>query len=107
MGGRPHLVVPYSLDANDFKFLIVHGFTTADDMLAYLIDTFEVLHAEGGQRPRMMSVGLHCRIIGQARPYPCARRLLGTRRAAGGTWVATREQIARHWLTTHPPPPPP
>ncbi|MGW1554683.1 polysaccharide deacetylase family protein, partial [Streptomyces sp. NPDC002346] len=63
--GRPHLVVPYSLDANDFKFLIVHGFTTADDMLTYLVDTFDTLHAEGAERPRMMSVGMHCRIIGR------------------------------------------
>ncbi|MFG2332836.1 allantoinase PuuE [Streptomyces sp. NPDC048604] len=100
--GRPHLVVPYSLDANDFKFLLVHGFTTADDMLAYLIDTFDALHAEGAERPRMMSVGLHCRIIGRPGRIRALDGFLQHVAQRGGAWVATREQIARHWLATHP-----
>ncbi|MEU6300565.1 allantoinase PuuE [Streptomyces erythrochromogenes] len=103
-GGRPHLVVPYSLDANDFKFLIVHGFTTADDMLAYLVDTFETLRAEGADRPRMMSVGLHCRIIGRPGRIRALDGFLEHVARRGGAWVATREEIARHWLATHPPP---
>ncbi|MGW2043522.1 chitin deacetylase, partial [Streptomyces virginiae] len=102
-GGGAHLVVPYSLDANDFKFLIVHGFTTADDMLAYLVDTFETLRAEGGERPRMMSVGLHCRIIGRPGRIRALDGFLGHVAQRGGAWVATREEIARHWLATHPP----
>ncbi|MFI1286766.1 allantoinase PuuE [Streptomyces sp. NPDC020858] len=102
-GGRSHLVVPYSLDANDFKFLIVHGFTTADDMLAYLVDTFEALHAEGAERPRMMSVGMHCRIIGRPGRIRALDGFLKHVARRGGAWVATREQIARHWLATHPP----
>ncbi|WOX19944.1 allantoinase PuuE [Streptomyces solicathayae] len=100
--GRPHLVVPYSLDANDFKFLLVHGFTTADDILAYLIDTFDALHAEGAERPRMMSVGLHCRIIGRPGRIRALDGFLRHVAQRGGAWVATREQIARHWLATHP-----
>ncbi|AWZ08843.1 MULTISPECIES: allantoinase PuuE [unclassified Streptomyces] len=101
--GLQHLVVPYSLDANDFKFLIVHGFTTADDMLSYLVDTFDALYAEGADRPRMMSVGLHCRITGRPgriRALDGFLRYVGQR---GGAWIATREQIARHWLAAHPP----
>lgn len=101
--GRPHLVVPYSLDVNDFKFLIVHGFTTADDMLTYLVDTFDTLHAEGADRARMMSVGMHCRIIGRPGRIRALEGFLQHVAQRGGAWVATREQIARHWLITHPP----
>ncbi|WP_407835166.1 allantoinase PuuE [Streptomyces sp. DSM 116496] len=101
--GRPHLVVPYGLDANDFKFLIVHGFTTADDMLTYLVDTFDTLHAEGADRPRMMSVGLHCRIIGRPGRIRALDGFLQHVAQRGGAWVTTRERIARHWLAAHPP----
>ncbi|MGW8763558.1 allantoinase PuuE [Streptomyces sp. NPDC055815] len=104
--GRPHLVLPYSLDANDFKFLLVHGFTTADDMLAYLVDTFDTLYEEGAERPRMMSVGLHGRIIGRPGRIRALDGFLRYVAQRGGAWVATREQIARHWLATQPPPPP-
>ncbi|MFD8951274.1 allantoinase PuuE [Streptomyces xanthophaeus] len=103
-GGRPHLALPYSLDANDFKFLLVHGFTTADDMLSYLVDTFDTLRAEGADRPRMMSVGMHCRIIGRPGRIRVLDGFLRHVAQRGGAWVTTREQIARHWLTTHPPP---
>ncbi|MER7339128.1 allantoinase PuuE [Streptomyces sp. NPDC000075] len=102
-GGRQRLVVPYGLDANDFKFLIVHGFTTADDMLAYLVDTYDTLHAEGADRPRMMSVGLHCRIIGRPGRIRALDGFLRHVAQLGGGWITTREQIARHWLTAHPP----
>ncbi|MFJ9591162.1 allantoinase PuuE [Streptomyces virginiae] len=101
--GRPHLVLPYSLDSNDFKFLIVHGFTTADDMLGYLIDTYAALHAEGADRPRMMSVGLHCRISGKPGRIRALDGFLTHVAQRGGAWFATREQIARHWLQTRPP----
>ncbi|EDY49686.1 allantoinase PuuE [Streptomyces clavuligerus] len=101
--GRPHLVVPYGLDTNDARFLLVHGFTTAGDMLAYLNDTFDTLHAEGADRPRMMSVGLHCRIIGRPGRIRALDGFLDHVAQRGGAWITTREQIARHWLTTHPP----
>lgn len=96
-------MLPYSLDANDFKFLIVHGFTTADDMLTYLVDTFDTLHAEGADRPRMMSVGLHCRITGRPGRIRALDGFLRHVAQLGGGWVTTREAIARHWLATHPP----
>ncbi|WP_404962499.1 hypothetical protein [Streptomyces sp. 147326] len=95
-GGRPHLVVPYSLDANGFKFLIVHGFTTADAMLAYLIDTFDTLHAEGAGRPRRMSISLHSRIIGRPGRIRALDGFLTHLTQRGGAPVTTREQIARH-----------
>ena len=66
VGGEQHLVVPYTLDANDFKFLLPNGFVTADDFATYLIDSLDELCAEGG---RMMSVGLHCRIVGATRSH--------------------------------------
>ncbi|MFF0548986.1 hypothetical protein ACFYUL_08515 [Streptomyces sp. NPDC004311] len=72
-------------------------------MLAYLVDTFDVLHAEGAERPRMMSVGLHPRIIGRPGRIRALDGFLRHLARRGGAWVATREQIARHWLATHPP----
>jgi putative urate catabolism protein len=100
VGGRDHLVIPYTLDANDFKFLQPNGFVTADDFLDYLIDTFEQLHEEGG---RMMSVGLHCRIVGRPGRARALDRFVAHVRERDGVWVTTREEIARHWHAHHPP----
>lgn len=98
--GRPHLVVPYSLDANDFKFLLVNGFVTAAEFAEYLVDSLEQLRSEGG---RMMSVGLHCRISGRPGRAPALERFLAHVATRDDVWVATREQIARHWYAEHPP----
>jgi putative urate catabolism protein len=98
--GHDHLVIPYTLEANDFKFLQPNGFVTADDFLEYLVDTFEQLHDEGG---RMMSVGLHCRIVGRPGRARALDRFLAHVKERGGAWVTTREQIARHWHEQHPP----
>ncbi len=98
--GRDHLVVPYTLDANDFKFLLVNGFVTADDFATYLIDSFDRLYSEGG---RMLSVGLHCRIVGRPGRAPALERFLEHVRAHEDVWVATRADIARHWRAVHPP----
>ena len=65
VGDDPHLVIPYTLDTNDMRFASPYGFTTADDFYQYLRDSFDVLYAEGATQPKMMSVGLHCRIIGK------------------------------------------
>jgi peptidoglycan/xylan/chitin deacetylase (PgdA/CDA1 family) len=101
VGGRSHLVIPYTLDANDFKFLIPNGFVTADDFSTYLVDSFERLYAEGG---RMMSVGLHCRIVGRPGRAPALDRFLRHVRGREGVWVTTRAEIARHWREQFPPP---
>jgi putative urate catabolism protein len=98
--GTQHLVIPYTLDANDFKFLIPNGFATADDFHAYLVDTFEQLYEEGG---RMMSVGLHCRIVGRPGRAPGLDRFLAHVKQREDVWVTTRAEIARHWHTHHPP----
>jgi peptidoglycan/xylan/chitin deacetylase (PgdA/CDA1 family) len=102
VAGRPHLVIPYTLDANDFKFLIPNGFVTADDFATYLIDSFDQLHDEGG---RLMNVGLHCRIVGRPGRARGLDRFLHHVRSKDGVWVATRAEIARHWRSQHPPDP--
>jgi putative urate catabolism protein len=98
--GRDHLVIPYTLDANDFKFLQPNGFVTADDFLAYLVDSFDRLRAEGG---RMLSVGLHGRIVGRPGRARALDAFLAHVRAHDDAWVATRAEIARHWHAVHPP----
>jgi putative urate catabolism protein len=100
VAGRQHLVIPYTLDANDFKFLIPNGFVTAADFHEYLVDSFERLYEEGG---RMMSVGLHCRIVGRPGRAPALDRFLAHVKATDGVWVTTRAEIARHWHEHHPP----
>jgi putative urate catabolism protein len=99
VGGRQHLVIPYTLDANDFKFLIPNGFVTTADFHDYLVDSFEQLYEEGG---RMMSVGLHCRIIGRPGRAPALDRFLAHVKARDDVWVTTRAEIARHWHEQHP-----
>jgi allantoinase len=97
--GTDHLVVPYTLDANDFKFLLPNGFVTADDFATYLIDSLDELRADGG---RLMSVGLHCRIVGRPGRIVGLRRFLEHVAACDDVWVATRADIARHWRAEHP-----
>jgi len=92
--GRDHLVIPYTLDANDFKFLIPNGFVTGAQFYEYLVDSFEQLYEEGG---RMMSVGLHCRIVGRPGRSRALDRFLAHVAKRDRVWVATRAQIASHW----------
>jgi peptidoglycan/xylan/chitin deacetylase (PgdA/CDA1 family) len=100
VAGCNHLVIPYTLDANDFKFLISNGFVTAGDFLEYLVDSFEQLYEEGG---RMMSVGLHCRIVGRPGRARALDQFLAYVKKREGVWVATRAEIARHWHEHHRP----
>jgi len=96
--GKPQLVVPYTLDANDMRFATAQGFNSGDDFFNYLKDSFDVLYAEEG---RMMSVGLHCRLVG--RPGRAAALEKFIRYVRGKkVWVARRIDIARHWLKNHP-----
>lgn len=101
--GRPHLVVPYTLDANDARFATPNGFRTADDFATYLIDAFEALWREGATRPGIMNVGLHCRLVGRPGRIDGLRRFLDHVRGREGVWVARRADIARHWIERHPP----
>jgi len=100
----PHLVVPYTLDANDMRFASSQGFATGEDMLNYLRDTFDVLYAEGAERPRMMSVGMHCRLIGRPGRFASLQRFLDHVQRHERVWVCRRIDIARHWRAIHPPP---
>ena len=93
------LIVPYTLDANDMKFVAQNGFTEGDQFFRYLRDTFEQLRSEGG---RMMSVGLHARIAGRPARALALARFLDHVIASGDAWVARRIDIARHWMKVHP-----
>ena len=101
-GGKPHLVVPYTLDVNDMKFGTAQGFNQGDDFFIYARDAFDALYAEGATAPRMMSIGLHNRLIGRPGRIMGLRRLLQHIRAHRDVWVCRRVDIARHWITQHP-----
>jgi putative urate catabolism protein len=100
---RPQLIVPYTLDANDMRFATPQGFNSGDQFYAYLKDSFDVLYAEGAERPRMMSIGLHCRLAGRPGRAAALARFLDYVSGHRDVWFATRLDIARHWIRTHPP----
>jgi peptidoglycan/xylan/chitin deacetylase (PgdA/CDA1 family) len=97
--GKPQLIVPYTLDANDMKMVALNGFTEGEQFFRYLRDTFDQLREEGG---RMMSVGLHGRIAGKPARARALARFLDHVIASGDAWVARRIDIARHWMEVHP-----
>jgi len=102
-GDAHHLVIPYTLDANDARFATPNGFRTAVEFATYLIDTFETLSREGATTPRIMNVGLHCRLIGRPGRIDGLRRFLAHLDGRDDVWVCRREDIARHWIEHHPP----
>jgi peptidoglycan/xylan/chitin deacetylase (PgdA/CDA1 family) len=97
IGGRGHVVLPYAFDTNDMRFLNGGGFVFAEDFARYCIDAFERLHAEGADAPRMMSVGLHLRIIGRPARLRGLELFLDHALERGGVWFARRDEIAHHW----------
>jgi OHCU decarboxylase len=99
----PQLAVPYTLDANDMRFAAAQGFNSGDQFFAYLKDSFDVLYAEGKTSPKMLSIGLHCRLVGRPGRAAALARFLDYARQHDGVWFATRLAIARHWIVTHPP----
>ena len=100
---RPHLVIPYTLDANDMRFATPQGFNSGDQFFAYLRDAFDVLYEEGADAPKMMSVGLHCRLIGRPGRIRALQRFLDHVESHDSVWVCRRADIARHWHTHHKP----
>ncbi len=102
--GRPHLVIPYSYETNDNRFDGNAGFNTADDYFQYMRDAFDLLYAEGAEEPRMLSLGLHDRLIGRPGRAVGFARLLDHMQSHDRVWFATGEEIARHWMTVHPAP---
>ena len=105
-GRVPHLVVPYTLDTNDMRFATPQGFNSGDQFLACLRDAFDTLYAEGDpaglDAPKMLSVGLHCRLAGRPARLAALSRFLDHVRAHDDVWCARRIDIARHWIATHP-----
>jgi allantoinase len=105
-GAVPHLVVPYALDSNDMRFMTPQGFNSGGQFYAYLRDAFNVLYAEGDpaglDAPKMLSIGLHCRIAGRPGRLAALARFLDYVQKHDSVWVARRIDIARHWIATHP-----
>lgn len=102
VGGKPHLVIPYTLDQNDMKFAVPPGFTSGDGFFQYLKDSFDVLYAEGADRPKMMSIGLHCRLAGRPGRSAALARFMDHVLAHDKVWVCRRVDIARHWRSVLP-----
>jgi putative urate catabolism protein len=97
----PQLMIPYTLDANDMRFATAQGFNTGQQFFEYLRDTFDVLYAEGDTRPRMMSIGLHCRLAGRPGRTAALIRFLDHVAQHDRVWFARRIDIATHWREHH------
>jgi putative urate catabolism protein len=102
--GKPHLVVPYTLDANDMRFATPQGFNAGDQFFNYLRDSFDTLYAEGETTPRMMSIGLHCRLVGRPGRIKALERFIDHALAHQQVWFCRRIDIARHWRERFPAP---
>ncbi|HKB53191.1 MAG TPA: allantoinase PuuE [Ramlibacter sp.] len=102
----PHLVVPYTLDTNDMRFSLPQGFAQADDFFTYLRDSFDTLYAEGDpnglDRPKMLSIGMHCRLLGRPGRIVALQRFLDHVERHDHVWICRRIDIARHWKQAHP-----
>ncbi len=101
--GRDHLIIPYTLDANDMRFATAQGFNAGDQFFSYLRDSFDVLYAEGAYAPKMMSVGLHCRLVGRPGRFAALVRFLDHVQKHESVWICRRVDIARHWRSLYPP----
>ncbi|WP_020593440.1 allantoinase PuuE [Kiloniella laminariae] len=99
---RPHLVVPYTLDTNDMRFATAQGFNTGDHFFHYLKDAFDILYAEGDEAPKMMSIGLHCRLIGRPGRFAGLKKFVDYIQSYDRVWYARRIDIAQHWIKQHP-----
>jgi allantoinase len=98
----PHLVVPYTLDSNDMRFSLPQGFSQSEDFFTYLRDSFDTLYAEGDESPKMLSVGMHCRLLGRPGRMVALQRFLDHIAKHERVWVCRRVDIARHWKKVHP-----
>ncbi|KAB2966704.1 allantoinase PuuE [Zoogloea sp.] len=98
----PHLVVPYTLDTNDMRFSLPQGFSHGDEFFEYLRDAFDVMYAEGDEHPAMLSVGMHCRLLGRPGRFRALQRFLDHIERHDRVWVCRRVDIARHWIEKHP-----
>ena len=99
--GKKQLMIPYTLDNNDMKFLTNQGFNSGEQFFNYLKDSFDTLYEEGNDNPKMMSIGLHCRIIGKAGRIQSLKKFLDYITNKDKVWVCKREEIANHWINNH------
>jgi putative urate catabolism protein len=99
----PHLTIPYTLDTNDMRFAVAQGFNSGEQFFAYLRDAFDALYAEGESTPKMLSIGLHCRLVGRPGRIVGLQRFLDHIGAHDRVWVPRRIDIARHWHLHHKP----
>jgi putative urate catabolism protein len=102
IAGKGHLIIPYTLDNNDMKFSVPPGFSSGDGWFNYLKDAFDVLRKEGQRQPRMMSIGLHCRLAGRPGRFAALERFVDYVQSHKDVWVCKRVDIARHWRQVHP-----
>ena len=98
---RPHLVIPYTLECNDMKFSSAGGFNTGEHFYQYLKDAFDILYAEGETAPKMMSIGMHCRLLGRPGRFKALQKFLDYIQSHDQVWICTRQQIADHWYKHH------
>jgi putative urate catabolism protein len=101
--GKPHLVIPYTLDNNDMRFASAQGFNSGDQFFAYLRDAFDVLYAEGDTAAKMMNIGLHCRLVGRPGRAAALARFLDYVQSHDRVWLCRRIDVAQHWHQQHPP----
>ena len=102
VGDKTHLVVPYTLDTNDMRFASAQGFNSGTQFFDYLKDAFDVLYAEGETHPKMLSVGLHCRLAGRPARTAALKRFIEYIQSHDRVWCPRRIDIARHWLRRFP-----
>lgn len=98
---KPHLIVPYTLDANDMRFATNQGFNSSEQFYTYLKDTFDTLYEEGKTSPKMMSIGLHCRLAGRPGRIAAVKRFLEYLENFNYVWACRRVDIAKHWHENH------
>ncbi len=99
---QPHLVIPYTLDTNDMRFATTQGFNSGEQFFTYLRDSFDVLYEEGQEHPKMLSIGLHCRLAGRPGRFAALRRFLDYIQSHDKVWICQRVDIARHWREHYP-----
>ena len=99
---QPHLIIPYTLEANDMRFASPQGFNCGDQFFTYLKDSFDVLYEEGETAPKMMSIGMHCRLLGRPGRFRALQRFLDYVQQHDRVWICRRQDIADHWRQHHP-----
>ena len=99
---KPHLIIPYTLDVNDMRFATNQGFNTSDHFFNYLMDTFNTLYNEGSTHPKMMSIGLHCRLIGRPGRFQSLKKFIEHIINFDNIWITKRIDIAKYWIKNFP-----